>query len=166
MDPGIPDATYTGWLNRWRKWKYLWLESTEPVVQFDIRFICREKKLSEEFYGDLSSYMSDRMDKSRIQKNGTIRVHTPYMTPAFSELEILKIPNGEKIDGLGIVTIRLNMFSRKDILVIVKIIEDMGHGVIHNGGIVFSSVINEHIQESSVKNKLPHRDEDPIWDYI
>lgn len=165
MDSNIPDTTYTGWLGRWRKWKYMWTESTEVVIQFDIKFICRQKRVPDDFYGDLSSHITDRIGNNRIHKNGIIRIHTPYMNPSFSDLEIVKTPNGKQNDEFGIVTIRLDMIARKDILKIVRILEDMGHGVIHNGGIIVSSTVKDY-NTTSIKNKLPHRDDDPVWDYV
>jgi len=144
----------------------MWTESTEVVVQFDIKFICRQKRISDDFYSDLSSHISSRIGKNSINKEGVIKINTPYMNPSFSELEIVNTPSGGKSDDFGIVMLRLNMFARKHILTIVKILEDMGHGVIHNGGIIVSSVAKDYTPKTLIKNKLPHRDDDPIWDYI
>lgn len=151
------DEIYGQWMTNWRKWKFAWCESDEPVILFYIKFICKNGIYTNKDYGDLCSYLETCIGKTHIDRDGILNINSKNIGTNIT-IEIVKI-NDKYVDRFGIVTFKLNMFLRKYIIILCKTLEFMGHGLIHNNGIVVSSDYNnDHYSPS----KLPERD-DPVW---
>ena len=153
------EEVYGKWIINWRKWKKYWCDDYEPVVLFHIKFICKNKTFTFNEYAEMSSFFNC-IGKTSIDRKGIININSKVLSNHFFSVELVK-HNEEYMDNFGIVTFKLHMFTRKQILTIVKIIEQLGYGVIHNNGIVVSCEYEINCNSS----RLPYRD-DPIYDCI
>ncbi len=153
------DEVYRKWIINWRRWKNYWCNDTEPVVLFHLRFICKNKTFTGYEYAEMSSFFND-IGKTNIDRKGIININSKLLSNHFFSIELVK-HDDKYIDRFGIVTFKLHMFTRKHILTIVKIIEQLGYGVIHNNGIIVSS----EYEINYTPSKLPDRD-DPVYNYI
>jgi len=159
MNTTTGDEVYEGWIDKWRRWKYMWCESKEPVVNFYVRFLCKDGDYNPEHHACLASKLSDVLGTSRIKKDGLMYITTPQVGVDIT-IRIIKY-NGKYVDRFGIVTFDLSLFLRRDILVLVKTLEYLGHGVIHNGG----HIISTDYEVSFKPSKMPCHD-DPVWEFI
>jgi len=158
MNSDIGDEIYGRWINNWRKWRFAWCESIEPVISFEIRFISKNGIYTNKEYGELSSYLETCIGKTHIDRDGIMNIHNNDVGNNNITVEVVKKSN-IYVDKFGIVTFKLNMFPRKCIIILCKTLEFMGYGVIYNNGIIVSSDYN---YDFSIPSKLPERD-DPIW---
>ena len=160
MESTTGDEIYSGWIDKWRKWKHAWFDSNEPIMVFFVRFISKDGKYSNEEHADLSSMISSTIPSCRIKRNGTLSIQNENGSGVCGEIQI--VSNNKKCytDRFGIVSLKFDMCIRRDILTTVKAIERMGHGVLHDGGKIISSDYNDF---PGRPRKLPMRD-DPIWD--
>ncbi len=150
------DGVYTDWVHTWRKWKNAWCESGDPVVQFCIQVITRDRKYTPENHAEFTRALGETVGLSRVNRDSTITVSTG--------LNVLStISSTLRVDEFGIVTFKLSLFPRRDILRVVLCLENLGYGVIHDGGRVFSRDYIDS-QDSSQK-RMPLRD-DPVWRYV
>ena len=149
-------GVYSDWISKWRNWQYAWCEDTEPVVDFEMRIIVKNKELSLNDMGEISSGISNSIGRARLNKAGEILIRTTSSCEP-----MLTVKKCADKDEFGIVTLRLSLFSRVNILKTALILEKLGHGVIH--GDVF------HDDKKSIKyirkNVMPLRD-DPVWDTV
>ena len=162
MDSSTGDEVYGHWINNWRKWKFAWCQDTkDPVITFYVRFICKNGEYTEDEYADLADNIGTSIGKTHIDRDGRINIHSRNIGSIVS-IEIVKNNKGGYVDRFGIVTFKLNMFLRKYILDLCKILECMEYGVIHNNGVIVSA---EYDTTSNLNpSKLPMRD-DPVWKY-
>jgi len=156
MNSDLGDEVYGIWINNWRKWKFAWCDSTEPVISFYVRFICKDYVYTNTEYGDFASYIESCIGKTNIDRNGILNINNHDVGNNNITIEIVKI-NDKYVDKFGIVTLKLSMFPRKKILIICKILEMMEYGVIYNG-----SITSHDYNVNFTPSKLPERD-DPIW---
>jgi len=152
------DSGYIEWLGKWENLHFNWCVSDEVVVQFIIRAIIK-KKYTPDKHADFARAISESIGTTRICKDSTITVCTKY-SPVSASITC----DGLKADEFGIVTFTINFLSRPDILRVCICLEELGHGVIHNGGIVSSNGYNPP-DTRDAKRKMPHRC-DPIWSHI
>ena len=146
------EEVYADWVFKWRLWRKSWCESNEPVVEFYLQFVCKRGTYNPTDLADLASAIgSSGVGPSRIDKSGVIEVRNgAVVLPTISA-------NGE--DRLGIVTLKLSFFSRREILTIALILENLGHGVLHDNGRVVSTCYSNCAKSP---RKMPCRD-DPVW---
>ncbi|CAM9256311.1 unnamed protein product, partial [Sphacelaria rigidula] len=162
MNPGFNDEIYVEWMSKWRLWKKAWCESDESVVQFYLKFIGKQGKYSPADHADFSASVVRFLGPSRIDKKGVIEVgNGAVVRPTISVIESGST-NTVYQDRLGIVTLKLSFFSRKDILKIALALEMLGHGVLHDNGRVVSS---SYANEEKPPRKMPFRD-DPVWSIV
>lgn len=144
------DELYVDWMSKWRLWKKAWCENEEPVVDFYMKFICKNGIFRPTDHADLATGIGS----SRIDKSGVIHVSNGAVV-----LPTISVANE---DRLGIVTLRLSFFSRPEILKIAVVLEKLGHGVLHDNGRVIS---NSYPNDDKSPRKMPFRD-DPVWAII
>lgn len=159
MDTSSGDEVYEGWIDKWRRWKHVWCESKEPVVNFYVRFLCKDGHYDPEQHACLASQLSVVLGNARIKRDGLMYIATDSIGDDII-IKIIKC-NGKDVDKFGVVTFNLSMFIRKDILVLVRTLEYMGHGVIHNGG----QIVSSDYEVSFKPSKMPCRD-DPVWELV
>lgn len=147
MEFNSKEDVYLDWIKKWRKWRHAWTESDDVVVEFCIQIIPMDGKYSLNDHAELCHQINTTIGRSRISKDGVMEIR--HSTTEESRLRILHKST--------IVVFALDMFKRKDIIVLVKTIECIGHSVIHNGGIISNS-----FDTGSMKYIMPHID-DPIW---
>jgi len=152
-------AEYVEWLSKWSQWKFQWTESTEVVVHFQIKAIVKNKYLPDD-YANFVHLLSDRVAPSRIGRDAVITINTKY-SPVPAEITCGNLAR----DEFGIVTFDISFLARQDILRVAKCLEDLGNGVIHDGGSIISNNYNIDANERNVKRKMPHRN-DPVWMFI
>lgn len=152
-------AEYVEWMSKWSQWRSEWVESTEVIVHFQIKAIVKNK-YSPTNHADFAHLLSSRVAPSRVCRDSTITIHTKY-SPVAAEITCGNLTR----DEFGIVTFDISFLARQDILRVAKCLEDLGHGVIHDGGIISSSDYNVEENPRVIKRKMPHHD-DPIWAFI
>lgn len=150
------DEVYVDWISKWRLWKKAWCESDEPVVEFYMKFICKQRTYNPTDHADFTSEISRSIGSSRVDKSGVIQVSNGAV--------VLPTIYTVNQDRLGIVTLRLSFFSRPEILTIAVVLEKLGHGVLHDDGRVTSSS-NSYSNDDKSPRKMPFRD-DPVWAII
>lgn len=155
MEATANDELYVDWMSKWRLWKRAWCESDEQVVQFYLKFISKGRKYNPVDHADLAAGVSKAIGPSNIDKNGTIEVRNGAVV-----LPTISTTIGQ--DRFGIVTLKLCFFSRPEILKVALVLEDLGHGVVHDNGRVVSSM---YPNDESGPRKMPWRD-DPTWSII
>ena len=144
------EEIYVDWVFKWRLWKKAWCESDEPVVEFYMQFVCKGGTYNPTDLADLASAIA-RIGPSSIGKSGVIEVRNGAV--------VLPTISANSEDRLGIVTLKLSFFSRREILTIALILENLGHGVLHDNGRVISSCYPNFAKSP---RKMPCRD-DPVW---
>lgn len=140
------DRVYADWMSKWRLWKHAWCESDEPVVEFYLQFISKERVYGPVLHAEFAS----RVGASSIdKKTGVIEVRNGAVV----------LPTISKVyeDQFGVVTLKLSFFSRREILSMALVLENLGHGVLHDGGIIVGSSV-----KTMNPRKMPCRD-DPVW---
>ena len=155
MEAASNDELYVDWMSKWRLWKRAWCESDEPVVQFYIKFISKGGTYNPVAHADLAAGVSRSIGPSKIDRNGIIEVRNGAVV-----LPTISTSVGQ--DRLGIVTLKLSFFSRPEILKVALVLEDLGHGVVHDNGRVVSSLYHN---DERTPRKMPWRD-DPTWSII
>lgn len=156
------DDIYVDWMSKWRLWKKAWCESDESVVQFYIKFIGNGGKYSPADHADFAASVIRFIGPSRVDKKGVIEVgNGAVVRPTISVIGPAA-RNTVCQDRLGIVTLELSFFSRKDVLKVALILEMLGHGVLHDNGRVVSS---SYLNEEKTPRKMPFRD-DPVWSIV
>lgn len=159
MNPGFNDEIYVGWISKWRLWKKAWCESDESVVQFYLKFIGKGGKYSPADHADFAASVAKLVGPSKVDKRGVIEVRNgAVVTPTIYVIGSDEANNACQ-DRLGIVTLKLSFFCRRDILKIALILEILGHGVLHDNGRVVSL---PYPNEDKGPRKMPYRD-DPVW---
>lgn len=148
----LSEDTYLDWIHKWRKWKNAWYYSEDVVVEFCIQFI-PIKGYNMNHHAQLCSRINDIICRSTINKDGIMIIG--YGSGRERTIRILN-----KCESFNIISISLDMFTRKEILIVAKILEEIGHGVIHNGGFISTG-----FDIGNRKYKMPFR-EDPIWDMV
>ena len=180
---------YILWLEQFRKFKYKWIHSDEKVNCFVVHAIPPGQKYSTKTHCELVTAIGVRCktktrinhrEKSFVVEDGTSLKPTILFNtekarknyPVDLDFDhnfataVAKIKTSSRpmdvLDCFGIISYKLHDFKRFDILRVVKAMESVGFGVVHNGGIICSE--KESIGEPSDRflSKLPHR-EDPIW---
>lgn len=151
------DSTYMEWISTWRRWKSSWCESRDTVVSFTVKAIVKGGNYTPNDHANFVDILKERIGHSRIEKDSTITISTECPTPSTISCDNLKL------DEFGILTYKLSFFSRREILQIVKCIEIVGNGVIHDGGRILSIGYNTG-KDTSLKS-LPYRD-DPVWNFV
>lgn len=150
------DELYVDWISKWRLWKNAWCENSEPVVEFYLKFVCKRGSYNPTDHANLAADVSRSIGSSRVDKSGIMEVSNgAVVLPKISLLS--KSP-----DRLGIVTLKLSFFSRPEILKIAVVLENLGHGVLHDNGRVISK---NYPNVDRSPRKMPCRD-DPVWAII
>jgi len=145
----ITEDIYIDWINKWRRWKDAWFTKDDIVVEFCIQFVPLDKYTPNN-HADLCQELDKSIGRSRICRDGLIIIRQ-YTTNE----SIVRVLNNSNIVTLG-----LDMFARRDILILVKILESLGHSVLHNG-----SIVSNGYNFGRRKYMLPYQD-DPIWNLI
>ena len=153
------DSEYIEWLAKWNKWKFSWCDSTDVIVHFQIKAMGKNK-YSPSNHADFTQALCNSIGPSRIGRDSTITITTTY-SPVPAEITCDNLTR----DEFGIVTFDISFLARQDILRVALCLEELGHGVIHDGGLVFSNKYNMDETERVVKRKMPHRN-DPVWKFI
>ena len=153
------DSEYIGWLNKWNKWKFEWCESTEVIVHFQIKAIVKGKYTPEK-HSYFTQLLSGSIGPSRMGRDSTITINTAY-SPVSAEITCGNLSR----DEFGIVTFDISFLARQDILRVALCLEELGHGVIHDGGAISSKGCVIDDTERGIKRKMPHQS-DPIWKFI
>ena len=151
------DSVYSDWVHTWRKWKHAWCESGDPVVQFCIQAITRDRSYTPEDHAEFTGALCETVGLSRMNRDSTITVSTRSNV-------LSTISSTLRVDEFGIVTFKLSLFTRSDILRVVLCLENLGYGVIHDGGRVSSRDYTQS-QDPSSQKRMPVRD-DPVWKYV
>lgn len=145
------EEVYVDWVLKWRLWRKAWCESDEPVVEFYMQFVCKGGVYKPEDHGDLASAIGSSIGPCRVDKSGVIEVRNGAV--------VLPTLAANSEDRLGIVTLKLSFFSRREILTIALILENLSHGVLHDNGRVISTCYPNYAKSP---RKMPCRD-DPVW---
>ena len=151
------DEVYTDWIIKWRLWKNACVDCDEQVSEFFIKFISNGRNYLPNDHADFAASISNAICRCKIDKEGIIEVFDQSsIRPSIS---VLFQPKGCYTDRFGIVSIKLSFFKRKDILKVALILENLGHGVVHDDGRIVSTL---YANDSKHPQKMPSRD-DPIW---
>ena len=117
-----------------------------------MQFLCKGGTYNPTDHADLASAIgSSQLGPSRIDKSGVIEVRNGAV--------VLPTLAANSEDRLGIVTLKLSFFSRREILTIALILENLSHGVLHDNGRVISTCYPNYAKSP---RKMPCRD-DPVW---
>lgn len=163
MEPGFNDEMYVDWMSKWRLWKKAWCESDESVVQFYLKFIGKGGKYSPSDHADFAASVVELVAPSTVDKRGVIEVRNgAVVKPTIICVTGSGVNNRVCQDRLGIVTLKLSFFSRREILKIALILEILGHGVLHDNGRVVSL---SYPNDDRGPRKMPFRD-DPVWSVV
>jgi hypothetical protein len=182
---------YVLWLEQFRKFKYKWIHCDDKINCFVVHAIPPGQKYTTKTHCDLVTAIGTRCctqtrinhrEKSFVVEDGTSLKPTVFFhteksrknypvdldfdhnfTAAVAKIKTSSTPM-DVLNCFGIISYELHDFKRVDILRVVKAMESIGFGVLHNGGIVYSE--KESCGEPSERflSKLPHR-EDPVWFY-
>jgi len=181
---------YVLWLEQFRKFKYKWIHSDDKINCFVIHAIPPCQKYSTKTHCDLVAAIGLRCrtttrinhrEKSFVVEDGTSLKPTIFFNtekarknyPVDLDFDhhnfvaaVTKMKTSSRqmdvLDSFGIISYKLHDFKRVDILRVVRAMESVGFGVLHNGGIICSEKESVGEPSDSFLNKLPHR-EDPIW---
>ena len=180
---------YVLWLEQFRKFKNKWIHSDDKISCFVVHAIPPGHSYSTKMHCDLVSAIGSRCrTKTRInhrEKYFVVEDGTPLKpTVSFKNDKSRKnypvdldfdhdFPSAvtkmkassrhmDVLDSFGVISYKLDDFKRVNILRLVRAMESLGFGVLHNGGLICSDA--ESIGEPSDRflSKLPHR-EDPVW---
>ncbi len=180
---------YVLWLEQFRKFKYKWIHSEEKINCFVIHAIPPGHKYSTKTHCDLVAAIGLRCraktrmnhrDKTFEVEDGTSLKPTVHFRNDVSrknypnDLDFDRDPctavakmkassrDMDVLDSFGVISYNLLDFRRVNVLRVVRAMECMGFGVLHNGGLICSDA--DSVGEASDRHfsKLPHRD-DPIW---
>lgn len=139
MSTPLDDAVYLDWITKWRLWKHAWCENDDPLVQHKLCFISRNRNYTSVHHAEIASRIKGPFKVLKIDKNGVVELSSGSATRKAIEIDT--------IDGdHGIVTLRLILFNRIDVLRLAKIIEQLGHIVLRE----YSDLV-------------PYKD-DPVWE--
>ncbi|CAM9203883.1 unnamed protein product [Pylaiella littoralis] len=183
--------TYNRWLDQFRKFKHEWIHSNEKVKCFVVHAIPPGNVYCTKTHCALAtaigSYCRSRTRINHREKSISVEDGTSMRPKLFFftdkarrnypvdldfdhdfVLAVSKIKCNTKpidvLDSFGMISYKLLDFKRSDILRVVRAMESVGFGVLHNGGLVCSDI--ERTGEASDRycSRLPHR-EDPVWLY-
>lgn len=183
---------YVLWLEQFQKFKHKWVHSEDKVNCFVLHAIPPGQKYSTKTHCDLVTAIGARCrtqtrinhrEKSFVVEDGTSLKPKIFFNTEKAKrnypvdldfdhnfsVAVAKIKTSSKpmdvLDSFGMISYKLHDFKRVDILRVVKAMESVGFGVLHNGGIVCSE--EESVGEPSDRfsSKLPHR-EDPVWFFV
>lgn len=160
MDVAPNDELYVDWITKWRLWKKAWCESDDPVVQFYVQLISKDGVYTATHHAELADGLAKSIGPPTIDQNGVIEIRNGAVVLPTIYTTTNAINRCQ--DRLGIVTLKLSFFSRPEILKVVLVLEDIGHGVLHDNGRVVSSRYANSIE---TPRKMPWRD-DPVWAII
>ena len=180
---------YVLWLEQFRKFKYKWIHSDDKINCFVVHAIPPGQEYSTKTHCDLVAAIGARCrtqtrmnhrEKSFVVEDGASLKPTVFFNtekarknyPVDLDFDhnfvaaVAKIKTSSRpmdvLDSFGIISYKLHDFKRVDILRVVKAMESVGFGVLHNGGIVCSEKESAGQPSDRFFSKLPHR-EDPIW---
>lgn len=154
MDSRSNDEVYVDWVSKWRQWKIAWSENDEPLVQFHLKFIAKNRDYSPRDHADFVAEVNDTVERCRVDKKGLIELNT--------RSTVRKTISVQSENQLGVVALKFEFCSRPDILMVALVLENLGHGVFHDNGRVVSSF---SVNEENTPRKMPFRD-DPVWEAI
>lgn len=180
---------YVLWLEQFKKFKYKWIQSDDKINCFVIHAIPPGQKYSTKTHSDLVTTIGTRCraqtrinyrEKSFVVEDGTALKPTVFFNTEkarknypvdldFDQNFVAAVAKIKKsstpmdvLDSFGMISFNLHDFKRVDILRVVKAMESVGFGVLHNGGIICSEKESSGEPSDRFFSKLPHR-EDPIW---
>ena len=183
---------YVLWLEQFRKFKHKWIHSDEKVNCFVVHAIPPGHTYSTKTHCDLVAAIGLRCQaRTRInhrEKSFVVEDGTPLKpTVMFKNDKSLKnFPNDldfdhdfrravtklkassrhiDVLDSFGIISYKLQDFKRVNILRVVRAMESLGFGVLHNGGLICSDSDSAGEPSDRFLSKLPHR-EDPVWFFV
>lgn len=185
--------TYFLWLEQFRRFKHKWVHSDEKVNVFAVHAIPPGRAYSTKTHIALANAIGSHCrtkarinyrDKSVTVEDGTSLKPTMVFgndksaknfpvdldfdhdfATAVAKMKVSNTPM-DVLDSFGIISYRLCDFRRVNILRVVRAMESVGFGVLHNGGIVCSEEESTGQPSSDrVYSKLPHRD-DPVWLFV
>ncbi|AAR26833.1 FirrV-1-A9 [Feldmannia irregularis virus a] len=138
-------GVYIGWITSWRKWKKAWCEDEDDaIVSFDLSFLSKHRRYEPSHHADFVSLLADTFPKVKTDKQGTIELSTG--SAIMKTISVLHVDR-----GFGIVTLRMSLCTRPDLLRIALLIESAGHRLLY--------------ETRPTISLLPYRD-DPVWDII
>lgn len=180
---------YVLWLEQFRKFKYKWIHSEDKINCFVVHAMPPGNKYSTKTHFDLVTAIGARCQtKTRInhrEKSVVVEDGTPLKPTIFfnaeksrknypvdmdfdhdfsvavKKMKISSTPM-DVLDSFGMISYKLHDFTRVNILRVIRAMESVGFGVLHNGGIVCSEKESTGVSSDTFSSKLPHRD-DPIW---
>lgn len=180
---------YVLWLEQFQKFKHKWIHSDEKVNCFVVSAIPPGHKYSTKMHCDLVAAIGSRCrtqtrinhrEKSFVVEDGTSLKPTVFFNTEKSrknypidldfdynlESAVAKIKTSPRhmdvLDAFGVISYKLHDFKRVNILKVVRAMESMGFGVLHNGGLICSDSASVGEPSDRFLSKLPHR-EDPVW---
>lgn len=180
---------YVLWLEQFRKFKYTWIHSDEKINEFVLHAIPPGHKYSTKMHCDLVAAIGarcqaktriDHREKSFVVEDGTSLRPTVFFNTQKSKKNypvdldfdhdlasaVAKIKTSSRhmdvLDPFGVISYKLLDFKRVNILRVVRAMESVGFGVLHNGGLICSDSASVGEPSDRFMSKLPHR-EDPVW---
>ena len=180
---------YVLWLEQFRKFKHTWVHSDEKVDRFVVHAIPPGRKYTTRTHCDLVAAIGlhcraqtrmNHREKSFVVEDGTsLKPTVVFRTdkaaknyPVDLDFDhdfpsaVAKMKKSSRpmdvLDSFGIISYELRDFQRCDVLRVVRAMESVGFGVLHNGGLVHSSSDSTGGPSDRYLSKLPHR-EDPVW---
>ena len=144
-------SVYAEWMTTWRKWRKAWCESTDAVVNFDLKFLAKNRTYESTHHAHIISLLAGVFPRVRIDKQGVVEVST-----GSAVMKTMHIVDN-KDSRFGIVILRTSLFTRPDLLRIGLVIEKAGHKLLYD--------FMESDTPSASRAFLPYRD-DPVWEII
>ena len=138
-------AIYADWIKKWRKWKTAWCDSDDPLLNYRLSFISHKHSYEPRHHAELHNQLCTIFPRVKMDKQGVIEVFTQT---ASKTIQVADIDS-----RFGIVTLRLDLFTRPEILMVGLGIKAAGHRLLYNENNILSMSI------------LPCRD-DPIWSTV
>lgn len=180
---------YVLWLEQFRKFKFKWIHSDDKINCFVVYAIPPGNKYTTKTHCDLAAAIGARCqtktrinhrEKSVVVEDGTsVKPTICFKTEksrknypvdldfdhdfgvAVKKMKTSSAPM-DVLDSFGIISYELHDFTRGNILRVVRAMESLGFGVLHNGGLVCSEKDSTGESSERFLSKLPHRD-DPVW---
>ena len=179
---------YESWMKTWRTWHHKWIHSEEHITCFVLNAIPPNRKYSTNTHHLLSLAIGDACDSETSINYREKTIHVPdgssmrpfiefrnkksrdnYPFTISQDVEFEESKTSytsvDILDKFGIISYNLMDFKRVNILKIVKAMESLGFGVVHNGGIIKSIGASSCVPSDRFHIRLPYTD-DPVWDHI
>lgn len=180
---------YILWLEQFRKFKHTWIHADDKINCFVVSAIPPGHQYTTKIHCELVAAIGswcrtktrmNHREKSFVVEDGTSLKPTVFFNSEKSRKNypvdldfdhdfaaaVAKMKTSSRhmdvLDCFGMISYKLHDFKRVNILRVVRAMESVGFGVLHNGGLICSDAESTGQSSDRYLSKLPHR-EDPVW---